>query len=155
MASIGPSRFEKSYRVAATVATYRVVAPDTAGSDIDNAIRVIQIPTETSHILGVSQDTGDTASAQFDAIPVVSFGYAKAAAGASVSSGALLIAVTTTGYVIEAAAVGNTGVLLTTTFSTTGSIRAKEVGIALQDASLTDAAIEIWCNISNSRFRIA
>ena len=154
MASIGPSRFEKSLRVAATVSAYRVVSFDTATSGDENFVRVIQIPTETSHILGISQDYADTTGAQFQACPIVSFGYAKVAAGASVSAGALLTFVTTTAYAIEASALGNTGAPVTATFSTVGSIRVKEIGVALQKASLTDAVMEVYVNISNQRLRI-
>jgi hypothetical protein len=153
MASVGPSTFCKSLRVAATVSAFRVVSPDTALSD--GFVRVIQTPTETSHILGLSQDSADTSSAQFGHIPVQSFGYGKAAAGASVSAGALLTPVTVTGYLIEATALGNTGAPVTTTYSTAGSIRVKEVGIALGKASLTDAVFECFINISNQRLRIA
>ena len=155
MASIGPSRFQKSFRVAATVSAFRVVSFDTATSGVENYVRLIQIPTETSHVLGVSQDYADTTASQFQACPVISFGYGKVAAGASVSSGALLTFVTTTGYVIEATALGNTGAPVTTTFSTTGSIRVKEIGVALQKGSLTDAAMECFISISNQRLRIA
>lgn len=149
MASIGPNRFQKSFRAAATVSAYRAVSPDTALSE--TFIRLIQHPTETSHILGLAQASATTDQA----CPVSSFGYAKGAAGASVSAGAFLTAVTVTGYLIEATALGNTGAPVTTTFSTAGSIRVKEVGLALQNGSLTDAAIEVFVNISNMRLRIA
>lgn len=155
MASIGPSRAQKSFRVAATVSAYRVVSFDTATSGDENFVRIIQIPTETSHILGVSQDSADTSGAQFQACPVASHGYAKVAAGASVSAGAILTFVTTTGYAIMATALGNTGDPVTTTFSTAGSVRVKEIGIALQKGSLTDATMEVLLAISNQRLRIA
>ena len=155
MASIGPSGFAKSLRVAATVGAYRVVSFDTATSGDENFVRIIQIPTETAHILGISQDSADTTGAQFQACPVLSFGYGKVAAGASVSAGALLTFVTTTGYAIEATAVGNTGAPVTTTYSTAGSIRQKEIGVALQKGSLTDATMEVFISISNQRLRIA
>ena len=154
MSSIGPLNL-KSFRVAATVGAYRVVSFDTAASGNENFIRCIQIPTETSHILGVSQDSADTSGSQFQAIPVASFGYGKVAAGASVSMGAILTPVTLTGYAIMATALGNTGAPVTTTFSTAGSIRVQEIGIALQSASLTDATMEVFLAISNMRLRIA
>lgn len=148
MASIGPNRFQKSFRAAATLSAYRVVSPDTALSD--TFVRMIQYPTETSHLLGIAQASATTDQA----CPVIAFGFGKAAAGASVSAGSLLTAVTGTGFVIETTALGNTGALVTTTFSTAGSIRLKEVGIALQTGSLTDASIEVFVNISNLRLRI-
>ena len=155
MAQAGPSRFAKSFRVAATVSAYRVVSFDTTLSGDFNYVRVIQVPTETAHILGIAQDLADTTAAQFNHVPVDSFGYSKVAAGASVSTGAILTVVTTTGFAIEATALGNTGAPVTTTFSTAGSIRVKEVGIALEKGSLTNAVMECYVNISNMRLRIA
>lgn len=153
MSSIGPNRFAKSFKVAATVSAYRVVSFDTATSGPEAFVRVIQIPTETSFILGVSQDYADTTGAQFQATPVLSFGYGKVAAGTSVSSGALLTFVTTTGYAIESgyASSFNTG---STAFNTTGSKVPLLVGVALQKASLSDAVLECFINISNVRIRV-
>lgn len=154
MASIGPSRFGKSFAAAATVQAYHIVSFDTATAS-DGHVRVIHYWSETAHILGVAQDYADTTSGQFQAVPVASFGYAKVAAGASVSAGAILTPVTATGYAIEATALGNTGAPITTTFSTAGSIRVKEIGIALEKGSLTDAVMECYVNISNLKLRIA
>lgn len=149
MASFGPGRWNKSFRVAATVSAYRVVALDTSTS---SGPRIIQIPTETSYILGISQDYADTTSAQFAACPVSFFGDCKAAAGASVSAGALLTFVTATAYVIE---VGNanfdTGA---TSFATSGSKMPKLLGVALSVGTATDAVIEVALNISNFRIRV-
>lgn len=154
MASIGPSRFQKSFRVAATVSAYRVVSYDTATSGDEAFVRIIQIPTETSHILGVSQDYADTTATQFQACPIASFGYAKAAAGASVSAGALLTFVTATAYVIEATD-KTTTTWATGTFSTQGAAMLKHVGVALQKASLSDATMEVFLNIDQRHLRIA
>lgn len=152
MASVGPSRAVKTFKVAATVSAYRIVSFDTVTSSDYGFVRVIQIPTESSHILGISQDTADTTSAQFQAIPVLSYGYAKVAAGQSVSAGSLLTFVTTTGYAIEG---GTSGTYLTATFSTTPSLAIpKLIGVALQKASLSDAVIECMVNINNIRVRI-
>lgn len=151
MASIGPSFSQKSFKVAATVSAYRVCSLDTATS-AEGYVRLIQIPTESSHILGISQDYADTTSGQFQAVPVVSFGYGKVAAGQSVSAGALLSFVTTTGYAIEGC---TSGTFLTATFSTQGSAMPKLIGVALQKASLSDAVIECFVNINNIRVRIA
>ncbi len=153
MASIGPNTFRKSFAVAATVQAYHIVSFDTVTAS-DGHVRVTHPWSETAHLLGISQDYADTTGAQFQAVPVISFGYAKVAAGASVSAGAILIAVTSTGYAIEGTALGNTGLPLTATFATTGSIRMKEIGIALEKASLTDAVMECYVNISNFRLRI-
>lgn len=152
MSQAGPSRFSKSFKVAATVSAFRVVSFDTATSSDFGYIRLIQIPTETSHILGVSQDYADTTSAQFQAVPVNSFGYSKVAAGASVSAGAILTFVTTTAYAIES---GLGGTFATGAFSTVGSVIPKTIGIALQKASLTDAVLECFLQIRNERVRIA
>ena len=151
MASVGPSRFAKSFKVAATVSAYHVVSFDTATTS-DGYVRVIHIPTETAHILGIAQDTADTTSAQFQAVPVASFGYAKVAAGASVSAGAILTFVTTTAYAIEA---GLGATFATGAFSTVGSVIPKTIGIALQKASLTDAVLECFVHLGNTRVRIA
>lgn len=155
MSSIGPNRFGKSFQAASTVSAYRIVSFDTATTAINAHVRCIQWPTETFHVLGVSQTYGDTSSAQFEGIEVLSFGYGKVAAGASVSAGALLTPVTTTAYAIEATALGNTGAPVTTTFSTAGSIRVREIGIALEKGSLTDAVLECFVSISNMRLRIS
>lgn len=148
MSQKGPGRFDKSFRVAATVSAYRVVAPDTTTSA---GLRIIQIPTETSFLLGVSQDYADTSSAQFQACPVSFFGYCKGAAGASVSAGALLTFVTTTGYVIEQA----NGTIASTAANTTGVLLPKTVGVALSVGTATDAVIEICLNVNNFRIRVA
>ena len=150
MASIGPSRFSKSLKVAATVSAYRVVTPDTALSS--GFIRCIQIPTETSIILGISQDYADTTSVQFQAVPVASFGYGKIAAGASVSAGAILSFSTATAYGIES---GYSGSHATLTFTTVGAKVPKTIGVALQNASLTDAVIECFVNLGNLSIRVA
>lgn len=131
MASIGPSRFAKTLRAAATVSAYRVVSPDTALSD--QFIRPIQFPTLTSMILGVAQDSATTDQA----LPVDAFGFSKAAAGASVSAGAILAPVTVTGYVIEG----------TAQYDTTTTAVPRNIGIALQIGSLTDAAMEVFLAI--------
>jgi hypothetical protein len=154
MSSIGPSRFSKSFKAAATVSAYRVVTYDTATATPEAYVRVIQVPTETSHLLGISQDYADTTAAQFQAVPVISFGYAKVAAGTSVSAGALLTAVTTTGYVIEATD-RTTTTWLTGTFSTQGAAMLKHVGVALQKASLSDAVIECFVNLDQRHLRIS
>lgn len=151
MPSVGPSRFGKSFRVAATVSAYRVVSFDTATTS-DGYVRIIQIPTETSHILGIAQDYADTTSTQFQATPVASFGYGKITAGASVSAGAILTFATTTGYGIES---GLGGTFATGTFSTVGSVVPKTIGIALQKASLSDATIECFIQLDNIRVRVA
>ena len=135
MASIGPGRFSKSFRAAATLSAYRVVSPDTALSD--QFVRPIQFPTLTSKILGIAQARATTDPA----FPVDAFGYTKAAAGASVSAGAVLTPVTTTGYVIEA----------TDDYATTTTAVPRVIGMALQIGSLTDAAIEIFLAIDMVR----
>ena len=122
-----------------------MVAPDTALSV--GFVRLIQIPTETSFILGIAQQSGTTDQA----VPVVSFGYSKVAAGASVSAGALLTFVTTTGYVIEQA----NATINNSAATTAGSLQPKLIGVALQNGSATDAAIEAFISISNFRLRVA
>lgn len=146
MASFGPSRNTKSHRAANTVSSYRVVSPDTATSQ--GSVRVIQIPTETSYILGVSQDQANGTDA---ALPVAFFGYCKAAAGASVSAGALLTFATSTGYVIEQA----NGTIATLSANTVGVLLPKLVGVALSTGAATDAVIEIVLNVNNFRIRVA
>lgn len=132
--SYGPD-IRKSLRAAASVSAYRVCSPDTALSDA--FVRAIQFPTLTSLILGISQDVASTDGA----LPIISVGYAKAAAGASVSAGAILIPVTTTGYVIEG----------TATYDTGTTAVPRHVGMALQNASLTDAALEVFVTIHQVR----
>lgn len=151
MASIGPSRFGKSFQVGATVSAYHVVGFDTVTAS-DGHVRVIQWFSETAHILGIAQDYADTTSAQFQAVPVASFGFAKVAAGASVSAGAILTVQTTTAYGIES---GLGGTFNTGAFSTVGSVIPKTIGVALEKASLTDAVIELFVQIRNERVRIA
>lgn len=120
--------FHKSFRAAATLSAYRVVSPDTAGSE--SHVRLIQIPTQTSLILGISQ-----ASATTDlAVDVVGLGYSKVAAGASVSAGAILTFVTSTGYVIEG----------TAQYDTTTTAVPRQIGIALGTGIATDAILEAF-----------
>lgn len=145
MASIG-NEIRKTFRAAGTVSAYRVLAIDTALSS--GFVRVSQFATETMHILGVGQDSATTDQACL----VVCGGFAKGAAGASVSAGAILTPVTATGFLIEA---GLGGTFATTAFSTVGSVIPKQIGIALQTGSITDAAMEIFVGISNVRVRIA
>lgn len=135
MASIGPNRFQKSLRAAATLSAYRVISPDTALSE--GFVRGLQFPTLTSKLLGIAQASATTDQA----FPVASFGYGKAAAGASVSAGAILIPVTATGYVIEG----------TDDYATTTTAVPRHVGLALQSGSLTDAAIEVFITIHQVR----
>lgn len=151
MSSQGPQPSLKSFKVAATVSAFRVVSHDTATS-AEGYVRLIQIPTETAHILGISQDYADTSGAQFQACPVQSLGYGKVAAGASVSAGSILTFATTTAYGIES---GLGGTFATTAFSTVGAVVPKTIGIALQKASLSDAVIEIFVQINNLRVRVA
>lgn len=146
MSQFGPNGPQKSFRAGASVSAYRVVAPDTATSN--GHVRVIQIPTTTSFILGISQQV---ATAVDMAIPVVYTGYTKAAAGASVSAGALLTFVTTTAYVIEQA----NGTIATLTATTVGTILPKFIGIALGTGVNTDAVIEICLSVNNFRITIA
>ena len=145
MAQAGPQGAQKSLRAAATLSAYRVVAPDTALSV--GFVRLIQIPTETSFILGIAQQSGTTAQA----VPVISYGYSKVAAGASVSAGALLTFVTATGYLIEQA----NATIGTSAASTAGVLQPKLVGVALQNGANTDAVIEAFISISNFRLRVA
>lgn len=148
MSSWGPSvNLAKSFRAAATLSAFRVVGFDTVTA-AQGYVRLIQIPTETTHIFGISQDSATTDQA----FPVASIGYARGAAGASVSSGAILTFATTTGYLIEA---GLGGTFATTAFSTVGSVMPKQVGIALQTGSATDAVMEVFLEISNRRVRVA
>lgn len=154
MAQSGPNRWAKSYKVAATVSAYRVVSNDTVTSSDFGYIRVVQIPTETAQILGVSQDYADTTSGQFQPIAVASFGYSKVMAGASVSAGAILTFATATGYAIESAYSGlfdtNNGSLFTS-----GAKVPKTLGIALQKSTASDAAIECFLSINNIRIRVS
>ena len=139
MAQAGPGRDFKSYRAAATTNSYRVVAPDTALSA--GFVRLIQIPTDTSLMLGVSQASATTDQA----IPVQWHGFAYAAVGASVSAGSLLTFQTTTGYVIQAS---------DTAIATASSGGQRSIGVALQNGSAQDAVIEIALNINNHLIRI-
>lgn len=151
MSSIGPNTQRKSFAVAATVQAYHVVGFDSVTAS-DSHVRVIHWFSETAHILGIAQDYADTSSAQFQAVPVISFGYAKVAAGASVSAGSILMPVTTTGYAIES---GLGGTFATTAFSTVGSVIPKTIGIALEKGSLTDAVMECFIHLGNTRVRVA
>ena len=137
MASYGPSLAQKSFRAAATLSAYRVVTPDTALAAA--FVRLIQIPSTTFSILGVSQQSATTDQAT----PVISFGYTKVTGEASISAGALLTFVTTTGRAIALAG------QVTTTINTAGAALPKLLGIALQNGTATDAVVEIYLNVSN------
>ena len=130
----------KSYRAAASVTAFRVVAPDTALSN--GFIRVTHIQTETSFILGLSKDAASTDGA----IAITAFGFAKGACGASVSAGSMLTFVTGTAYVVQASA---------TSLNTTTTLIERQIGIALQNGANTDAVIEVFVNINNSMVRFA
>lgn len=118
----------------ATIPAYRIVKPNGAGS-------VALHDTATALIIGVSQEqSGDSGTSVWVAIN----GTAKGQCGASVSSGALLTALTATGAIVEA-----THVLNTTT-----TVIPYSLGISLEAGS-TNAVIEVTVAPNNVRVAFA
>jgi len=124
-----------SFKASATLAAYVIVKPGT-GANL-----VALHDTNTAQIIGVTQQA--SVGGANSSVLVALNGCAKVTAGASVSSGAILIPQTATGFAVEDGAGGY--------INTATALANFSLGLAL-DAGDTNSTIEVLLRPQQIRF---